>query len=171
MTPGVFAFAAQTYLSRYFASRFMLKRALERRAMRFIRKHGGTMEEARALIDAEVEKHVTSGAVDDLSFAKTMIAELQKSGDSKLKIKQKLFKKGIPSSIMDQVFAEQEDQPRRSALRYAKKRGFGPYRAPHITEDRTQKELASMVRAGHAYGVSKEILSLSREEADEEEDV
>ena len=171
MTPGVFAFAAQNYLARYFSSSFMLRRALERRAMRFIRKHGGTMEEARPLIDAEVQKHIKSGGVDDLLFAKTMTAELQKSGDSSLKIKQKLFKKGIPSSIIDQVLKESENNPRKAALRYAKKRGFGPYRAPHITTDRKQKELASMVRAGHSYGISKEILALSREEADEDDDV
>ena len=54
MKAGVFAFAAQNYVNRYFASTSMLRRVLERRAHRFIRMHGGTMEEAHQLIDAEI---------------------------------------------------------------------------------------------------------------------
>lgn len=169
MTPGVFSFAAENYINRYFASTNMLRKALERRAYRFIRKHGGTMEEARPLIDAEMQKRIESGAVNDRFFADTMASELIKKGTSLLKIKQKLYQKGIASSLIEDVLRQHQDQhdPKRSALLYAKKRGFGPYRAPHITEDRFQKELASMVRAGHAYGISKEVLALTREELDE----
>jgi regulatory protein len=172
MTPGVFAFAAQNYIQRYFASTVMLRRALERRAFRFVRKHGGTIEEAKPLIEAEIKKRIEDGSLNDALFAETMVRELQKSGASLLKIKQKLFQKGLSSIHIDNAIRSQQDlyDPRDSALRYAKKRGFGPYRAPHIQEDRFKKELASMVRAGHSYGISKEILVLTREEAEEEEE-
>ena len=171
MTAGVFAFAAQNYVGRYYASSMMLRRALERRAFRFIRKYGGTMEEAKPLIDAEINKRIQDGSLNDSLFAETMARELQKSGSSQLKIKQKLFQKGISSQHIDHALGAQQDKcdPRETALRYAKKRGFGPYRAPHIQEDRYKKELASMVRAGHPYGISKEIIVLSPEEAEEEE--
>ena len=97
MTPGVFSFAAENYINRYFASTSMLRKALERRAYRFIRKHGGTMEEARPLIEAEVQKRIESGAVNDRFFADTMASELIKKGTSPLKIKQKLRS---PSSLL-----------------------------------------------------------------------
>ena len=126
------------------------------------------MEEAKPLIDAEVQKNIETGRINDHTFAKTMIIELQKNGYSTLKIKQKLFQKGIHSEVVAQVLQEVQKDPKKTALRYARKRGFGPYRAPHITEDRSKKELASMVRAGHSYGISKEILSLSRDEIEEE---
>lgn len=169
MTVGVFSFAAENYINRYFASTTMLRRALERRAYRFIRKHGGTMEEARPLIDAEVQKRKDSGAINDRFFAETMTCEMLKKGSSQLKIRQKLYQKGIDASLIDDAIKKYHDQhdPQRSALLYAKKRGFGPYRAPHITEDRFQKELASMVRAGHPYYICKEILALGREDLDE----
>ena len=171
MKAGVFAFAAQNYVNRYFASTSMLRRVLERRAHRFIRMHGGTMEEAHQLIDAEIQKLTESGVINDRSFAETMVSELLKKGTSLLKIKQKLYQKGISSSLIAEVIREQQDHhdPHRSAILYAKKRGFGPYRAPHIQEDRFQKELASMVRAGHPYGVSKEVLGMSKEEIEEYE--
>ena len=170
MTAGVFSFAAENYINRYFASSSMLRKALERRAYRFIRKHGGSMEEARPLIDAEIQKRTESGSVNDRFFAETMTSELIKKGTSILKIKQKLYQKGIHSTLIDDVLKKHQDQhnPRRSALLYAKKRGFGPYRAPHITEDRFQKELASMVRAGHPYSISKEVLGIKREDLDED---
>lgn len=171
MTAGVFAFAAQNYINRYFASSSMLRRALERRARRFIRKHGGTMEEAYPLIDAEIHSLTESGAINDRLFAETMVSELLKKGSSLLKIKQKLYQKGIDPNLISHVILLHQDKhdPRRSALLYAKKRGFGPYRAPHIQEDRFQKELASMVRAGHPYGTSKEVLKLSREDLERDE--
>ena len=169
MTAGVFAFAAENYINRYFASAHMLRKALERRAYRFVRKHGGTMDQARSLIDAEVRKRVDSGAVNDRFFAETMASELMKKGASLLQIKQKLFQKGIDSTLTGEIIQQLQDQhdPRRSVLLYAKKRGFGPYRAPHITEDRYKKELASMVRAGHPYGMCKEVLAIRREDLEE----
>ena len=170
MTAGVFSFAAENYINRYFASASMLRKALERRAYRFIRKHGGTMEEARPLIDAEIQKRIESGSINDQFFAETMVGELITKGISQLKIKQRLYQKGIESTLIEEALRKHHDQhdPRRSALLYAKKRGFGPYRAPHIVEDRFQKELASMVRAGHPYGISKEVLGLNKENLDED---
>jgi|GEM_PF-6455981 len=168
MTAGVFAFAANNYLNRYFASASMLRQALKRRAYRFIKKHGGTMEEATPLIEAEIQNQQKSGALNDSFFAHTMVAEMQKHGASRLKIKQKLFQKGIDSLLIEEALKANEESynPKASALKYAKKRGFGPYRAPHYNKDRFQKELASMVRAGHSYSISKEILSLSREDVE-----
>ena len=115
-----------------------------------------------------MKQRIESGAVNDRFFADTMTSELIKKGSSLLKIKQKLYQKGISSSLIEDILKQHQDQhdPRHSALLYAKKRGFGPYRAPHIIEDRFQKELASMVRAGHAYGISKEVLALTREDLD-----
>ena len=170
MTPGVFAFAATNYLNRYFASSAMLKQALRRRAYRFIKKHGGSMEDAIPLIDAEIQKQQESGALNDSFFAHTMVAEMQKHGASRLKIKQKLFQKGISSNLIEEALKANENSydPRESARKYAKKRGFGPYRTSQKSDDRFQKELASMVRAGHSYAISKEILSLSRDEIEDQ---
>ena len=170
MTAGIFSYAAENYTNRYFASSSMLRRALERRAYRFIRKHGGSMEEARPFIDAEVNKRVLSGAINDRNFAETMTTELVKKGASLLKVKQKLYQKGIEASVIEDVLAlhKEHHNPKYSALLYAKKRGFGPYRASHSTQDRFPKELASMVRAGHSYAVCKEVLRLKKEDLNED---
>ena len=170
MTPGVFAFAATNYLNRYFASSSMLRQALRRRAYRFIKKYGGSMDDALPLIESEIKKRQESGTLNDSFFAHTMVAEMQKHGASRLKIKQKLFQKGIDSTLIEEALKANEDSydPRESARKYAKKRGFGPYRNPLKGDDRFQKELASMVRAGHSYTISKEILSLSRDEIEDQ---
>ena len=167
MTANIFIFAAQNYVSRYFASTHMLRKALERRAYRFIREHGGDMETAKPLIENAIQFCIHEHAINDIHFAKTMVAELQKNGVSRIKIKQKLFQKGISVSVIHDALLEHHDQhhPQREAILYAKKRGFGPYRAQHIQEERLQKELASMVRAGHSYAISKEVLRLSQTEA------
>ena len=161
LTAAVFEYATVRYLSRYMATESMLRRVLNRRAKNFVYKHGGSLEEAGPLIDAEVEKRLKDGSINDERFAQLLIESLQKQGNSKPKMRQKLRNKGIKSTIIQSVLENREGHnlDYKSACRYAKKRGFGPYRKdPVLRSERRQKDLASMVRAGHAYGLSKKVL-------------
>ena len=161
LTAAVFEYAAVRYLSRYMATEQMLRRALQRRAKRFIYKHGGSLDEAQPLIDAEVLKRVQDGSINDQRYAEILSEALQKQGNSKPQIRQKLRNKGIRSSIIQSVLENRtgENPDYLAACRYAKKRGFGPYRKDTTQRsERRQKDLASMVRAGHPYSISKRVI-------------
>ena len=168
LTAAVFEYAAVRYLTRYMATEQMLRRVLQRRAKRFIYKHGGSIEEAQPLIDAEVLKRTQDGSINDQRYAEVLSEALQKQGNSKPQIRQKLRNKGVDGNIIQSVLENRTgDNPDyQAACRYAKKRGFGPYRKDAIQRaERRKKDLASMVRAGHPYSVSKRVVDTPTVEA------
>ena len=150
---------AIAYLQRYPASIQRTREVLWRRVNRSAEDHGDNPL-ASELVENVLAEFVESGALNDLRFAEAWVETLRRRGTSRSMIRSKLFQKGVRSHDIDDALAEEgEGCEESSAAAYAKRRRLGRYRSPFDdSRERYQKDLASMGRAGFAYGVASEAL-------------
>jgi regulatory protein len=166
-TPDYLERAAIAYLGRFSSSRANLRRVLLTKARRRARRAGldwdDTLDgEMRAAIEDLSDKLERLDLVGDRRYAVSKVAALHARGRSERAIRAALAAKGVDRSIVDDALNAQFDDPasaeRQAAIRYARRRRFGPYRAERDRADRQQKDLAAMARAGFAYGVAKDVI-------------
>jgi regulatory protein len=151
--------AANRYLNRYAPTVRRFRRVMMRR----VRKAGGDIETGEALLDAEVQRRIENGDLDDGRYARNWVEHLHRRGLSAPAIRNKLAGKGLPreeiSAAFEAVLGSLPDPAMQSAIAYAKRRRLGPFRAPEKREERRKKDLAAMVRAGHGYQNSRRVIS------------
>ena len=173
------SYTAQRYLSRYMATEMRLRQVLSRKINKRLWEREQQLslssevieaerDAAQTLIDAEVQRLIEQGQVNDHRSATTWMRNYLNQGKSALQMRQALIRKGLSREVIETVMAEviqsqSGDVALRSALTYARRRRFGPYRRmltePEVERrQRFQRQLASMMRAGHAYAVSRRIL-------------
>ena len=151
---------ASWYMERWWPTTIRLRQKLLERVSLSISAHGGDREAAVVLVDELLEKLVRSGLLNDAEFARDWTEQLHRQGNSKLAIRAKLKQKSVPDvEIQAALNGLQGDPALASACRYVRRRRFGPYRLPEARKDRFQKDLAAMARAGHAWSVSKRVLT------------
>jgi regulatory protein len=166
---------AAWYLERYEATSGSLRRALLKRVHRGVETHGQDREQLTAWADQVVAGLCAAGAVDDRRYVETAIRRGRERGDAERKIRSKLLSKGLPGSLIDELFTERKAEPegpsdeRLAAIRFARKRRFGPWRRPGAPEDVGRKELAAMGRAGYSYALANELVRATDAEALEDE--
>lgn len=69
------------------------------------------------------------------------------------------MQKGIGEDEAERLLAEQDYNPEELALRLAKKKKIGPFRADEETRrENRRKDLAVLVRAGFDYAVAQKVL-------------
>jgi regulatory protein len=171
--------AATAYLRRYFTTRVHLERVLIRKANRWNVHHGGSQEEARALITAHLDRLVAAGILDDARYLADKARSLSRRGTSRRQIAVKLRFKGATSQEIDAALAEvaeeaDGDPERIAAARYVRRRRLGPYSDSRPTAvssqrgpDARQKDLAKLGRAGFSYDIARWALDADRDELDE----
>jgi regulatory protein len=175
VTPVYLQRVAAWYLERFEATSAALRRALMKRVHRAVETHGQDRAELTAWADAVVDQLVQSGVVDDRRYAETQIRRGRERGDAERKLRSKLMAKGLRAALLDEIFsalrAEEEgvSAERISAIRYAKRRRFGPWRRPGTPDDTARKELAAMGRAGFSYELANSVLRATDAEALEDE--
>lgn len=174
ITANRLANIARHYLERYVTSSAHLRDLLRER----VRKAAVALEVDPAqwypLVDAEIDKLVQSGALDDERFAVDRARSLQRRGSSKPRIRAGLRSKGLPSEIIDTAI-ERIDQEKQeegidepdlaAACIFARKRRLGPWRSSPVDEEGRQKELAKLVRAGFGWGLARRVVDAEDEDA------
>lgn len=144
------------YLERYATTRAHLRRLLMRRVAKSCAHHGDDPTEKAELVDAELDRLVRSGFVDDRAFAFARAARLHRRGTSPRLIRSRLFEKGVPSDVIDEaVEALGADAQLDAARVFARKRRLGPWATG--PQDR-RKALAKLGRAGFSYDVAVRVL-------------
>lgn len=174
----------------------MLREALERRLAR--RLHGMDPEAAFAereaalpLIEAELDRLVAAGLIDDARFAEMKARSALAAGRGIRRILTDLSLKGISPEIAQDAVAEaSRDSTGRldvshdiedvvvsaeweAAETFARKRRIGPYRRAALQEGREarakqwRREAASMSRAGFDLDIIRQILD--RDPAEDED--
>ncbi|MBT7583836.1 MAG: hypothetical protein HN572_12800, partial [Kordiimonadaceae bacterium] len=128
-------------------------------------------EQADIWIDEIVKKCVTQNFVNDELYAKSRARALINSGNSVAGIKNKLRQKGVSADLINETIEKAcEDNPNInlvSAIKYVRKRRFGPFRIREKEENTVKKESGAMARAGFSYAETKQILKATREELED----
>lgn len=166
--------AAYRYLERYATTEANLKFILQRKVKRIVANYSdemGAPEDIDEWISDVVSKVVKLGLVDDRLYAQSKLNSFMASGNSIATIRQKLRAKGVPLNLIDEVVNEakneQPDVDFISAIKYAKRRKFGPFRIREPKDNTGEKEKAAMARAGYSFDEVKRVLTNSREDLED----
>lgn len=152
---------ALAYVARFATSAAKLERYLARK----IRERGWDGD-GEPEIASLVERFVVLGYVDDTAFARARTEGLLRRGYGPRRIGHALAEAGIGEEERDRA-RPGEAAARRAALTLARKRGFGPFGRESPDRARREKQLAAMLRAGHALDTAREIVDAASEEAAE----
>ncbi|VAW05523.1 hypothetical protein MNBD_ALPHA01-66 [hydrothermal vent metagenome] len=133
--------------------------------------NGELYARAQEWIDDIVQKAVQQNIVNDRQFATSRAKSLIRSGNSRMKIAQKLRARGVTADlvteVMEDLSEQYEDMDFLAAVKYVRKRRFGAFSTRHDGREIVEKELASLCRAGFSYGLGNRILKMPREELEE----
>lgn len=124
---------------------------------------------AEAQLVALAEHAVAFGrgmkALDDENYAQVRAASAGRSGKSTRAVARKLAEKGIERGIIEAAVGEIDDL--RSAIVYARKKAFGPFRRKPADEQQEHRELASFGRQGFSFDIGRRVTRMTLEEAEE----
>ncbi len=121
--------------------------------------------QVRALADFAVKFAYDNKALDDRAYAEAASRSGMRSGRSRRAVARKLSQKGIAGDTAAAAAAEIDDLL--AALVLARKRAFGPFRKVALDEKRKAKEFSAFTRGGFGFDVTRQVLSMSRDEAEE----
>ena len=177
--------AALSYLARYAATQAGLARVLDRRVDTWARKMGSRYESAaqdraevaagvnaaKAVVREVVAALTQAGAVSDAAFAETRASSLRRAGRSHRGVVAGLAAKGVDAetarAALDNEEVGGQEAERAAAVRLARKRRIGPFRAGEPPEPPGRlRELAILARAGFAQNLAREILGMERQAAE-----
>lgn len=150
---------ALTYVARFATSRAKLESYLRRK----LRERGweGSSEPDPTAVAMRFE---AAGYIDDEQFARTRAGSLRRRGYGERRVDQALREAGI-SDDRREAARGSERALRQAALVLARKRRFGPFGPPPADPARREKQLAAMLRAGHALDSARKLID-ARDEAE-----
>jgi regulatory protein len=167
--------AALHYLESFASSSENLRRVLRGKLERRCRARGEEAGQFLPLVDEVVEKAVVGGYVDDTRYAQAKVASLRRRGGSRRAIAARLQAKGLDREAIAAALdafddeavddTEGEDAERAAAAAYARRRRLGPFRIKD-REERRDRDIAAMMRAGFGYDVAKGVVGGSVEPED-----
>ncbi len=157
--------AALHYLNRYSASEESLRRILKRKIDKLSREAGEEPDQHYEFIDPVLSFCREHKFVDDLRFAQSKIRAGVTKGKSGNRIRQELSVKGVSGQDIETAFEDEDHDEERAALAFAKRRRLGPWRTKP-KEERREKELGSLIRAGFSYPLSRQVVEMTQEEAE-----
>lgn len=154
---------ALAYVARFATSAAKLEAYLARK----LRERGWVdegVDEGRAAIAALVARFVDLGYVDDAGFARMRSGSLLRRGYGARRIAQDLNAAGVEEAIR-QDCAPGEAETRRAVVAMARRKGFGPFRRgaeldQPLDPALRERQMASLLRAGHGMGPARFLLSL-----------
>ncbi|MBN9670627.1 regulatory protein RecX [Roseibium aggregatum] len=150
--------AAVHYLERYPSSEVNLRKVLERKVLKACLSLDEDLETYSDLVRTVVEKCVRAGLVNDRSFAETKTASLRRRGASSRKIEAKLAAKGVDRETIRSVLDQDAQTDDDAAKAFARRKRLGPYRKATEREDRRDKDLAAMCRAGFSFELARRVV-------------
>jgi regulatory protein len=146
---------ALTYVGKYATSRAKLRAYL----LRKLRERGWGSDQPPS-IDPLIERFAELGYVDDASYALGASRSLSARGYGKRRIAEKLALDGIEEDDQGAANQHADEQSLAAALRFAERRRFGPFARSAPDARQREKWIASLVRAGHGFGLARAICSM-----------
>jgi regulatory protein len=164
-TPRHLENVALWYLARFQATSKSLEKVLIKRIMRSAQEHGTDIEEGRAFIGELLRRYQQAGLLDDAAYAAARTRTLHERGASSRAIRARLAEKGVGAADIEAAFESlaqdiecDGDMDLIAARKYVRRRRFGPWRQPPQRQERREKDLAALARAGFSYGVAKAVI-------------
>ena len=156
---------ALAYVARFATSAAKLEGYLARK----LRERGWAQEgeTGAAASSAIVARFVAVGYVDDAAFARAKSGSLLRRGYGVRRVGQALGAAGIAEEVRAAV-APGRGAQRRAALALARKRRLGPFGAAPLDRAAREKQIAAMLRAGHALDSARELVDAATTEAAED---
>ena len=146
---------ALVYVARFATSRGKLASYLDRKV-----RERGWAGDRPADPDGVVEQLAELGYVDDAAFALSKSRSLTARGYGVRRVEQALRSAGIGDEDSQEARELADCEAVDAALRFARKRRFGPFGDGGTDRPARQRALAAMVRAGHGFGLANAILDL-----------
>lgn len=145
---------ALAYVERYGGSTAALRRVLSRRVERAAAAGLADRDALVPAIEGIVARLVTAGLVDDRAFAEGRARALARRGASRRRIAADLARRGLEPEVvaagLERVAVEApgDDYDLAAALRYARRRGLGPFRSEATRLASRARDAAALSRAG-----------------------
>jgi regulatory protein len=156
------------HLQRYATSAANLNNVLYRRVLKAAKHHETDMDEAKGWITDVIDGLVRSSAIDDTRYADGKALTMLRRGQSPRKVRAYLASKGINqdsiSAALSAAGEEIGDVDLKAAAAYAMRRRLGPFRIEDATQEKKQKELAILGRAGFRYETARKIIDAETED-------
>ena len=162
---------ALAYVARFATSASKLRTYLQRklRERGFAGDEDGTAGEGQAAVERIATRFVENGYIDDENFARMRSRSLTHRGYGPRRVDMALREAGIEEPVRRDAMPSQSLR-RDAALTMARKRRFGPFAivgsvgadegfdALQAQRALREKQLASMVRAGHSFDDARAVL-------------
>lgn len=153
------------YVGRFATSRSKLISYLKRK----IRERGWE-DSAEPDVEAVAERLMRLGYIDDAAYALSKARTLTARGYGAGRVRQSLHAAGIGEDDGAGARELAAASAVSAAIKFAKRRGLGPFAAQELDPRGHEKALSAMIRAGHGFALAKAILSLAPGiEVDEEQ--
>lgn len=113
-------------------------------------------------IETIVSRLEKLGIVSELGLAQAIIANDARRSLGAMRTRQKLKFKGVTDEVLSQTLAETAHSPTSLAFAFAERKKLGPFRpgvpSQNETKNHEHKDIAAMVRAGHALSLAMRII-------------
>lgn len=161
ITPQRLKNIALYYLKRFESSVENLRKVLQRRVTIYAKENPEfNKHEAFEWIEQILQDFVRLKYLDDQRYAEIKIQSYLNAGKPARYIKPKLRQKGISEELIDEILQNEEYDAFSMALKLAKKKRIGPYRATEENRrDFKQKDMGTLVRAGFDYDIVIQVLN------------
>ncbi len=151
---------ALAYVARFSTSAAKLERYLARK----LRERGWEDEDKHPDPSAIAARYVEMGYIDDAAYARARSSSLLRRGYGGRRVEQTLWQDGIDEGLRSDM-APGEAAARHAVLRLAQKRRFGPFSAEPPDPPKREKQIAAMMRAGHALDMARKMVNAADEDA------
>ena len=150
------------YLQRFETSVKNLREVLQRRVNAYARENPDyNKKEAYLWVEDVLNEFIGLHYLDDNRYAEMKVRDYLSAGKPARYIQNKLREKGISADTAEAVLAAQEYDQTAMALKLAKRKKIGPYRADEqLRKEFRQKDMGTLIRAGFDYDVVCEVLNL-----------
>lgn len=168
VTPAALENAALKYLERYASSVENLRRVLMRRVDRAARAGAIERAEGQERVAAVVERLRARRLVNDDAYADGRARSLSRQGRSRAVIARSLAAKGVETPAIEAALGaldEAGETDLHAALRFAKRRRLGPFRAAKERAARRDRDLAAMGRAGYSFEIARRVVDAETPES------
>lgn len=143
------------YVGRYATSSGKLRLYLQRK----LRDRGWEASDEPPLDDL-IGQFVDAGYVDDAGYASAKRASLLRRGFGAARVRQTLRHSGVGTELAERESRIDDESARQAALDFARRKHIGPFARAEPDPRQRQKDVASMLRAGHDFSLIREILAM-----------